>query len=56
MPEYNFFATAEGEGWRVRDRWRLTAESFADACIMAQTYEDDPDILYTDFEEVVDCD
>ena len=52
MPEYDFFAIAEGDGWVVKDRWRLTAESFADACIMAQELEDDPDILYTDFEEV----
>jgi uncharacterized protein YhfF len=52
MEEYDFFAIAEGDGWTVKDRWRLRAESFSDACIMAQTFEDDPDILYTEFVEV----
>lgn len=56
MPEYNFFSIAEGKGWRVNTRWRLEADSFSDACIMAQELEDDPDILYTDFVEVVSCD
>lgn len=55
MTEYNFFAIAEGDGWTVRDRWQLEAESFADACIMAQELEDDPNILYTEFVEVVGC-
>lgn len=55
MPEYDFFAIAEGDGWVVKDRWRLTADTFADACIMAQTFEDDPDVLYTEFVEVVSC-
>lgn len=55
MPEYNFFAIAEGDGWTIRDRWSLTAETFADACIMAQELEDDSNILYTDFVEVNYC-
>lgn len=56
MAEYNFFSIAEFEGGKVRARWRLDADSFADACIMAQELEEDPDVLYTEFVEVVSCD
>jgi len=56
VAEYNLFALADGDGWSVKTRWRLEAESFADACIMAQEMEDDPDVLYTEFVEVVSCD
>lgn len=52
MAEYNFFARAEGDRWAVSTRWQLEAQTFADACIMAQELEDDPDIIYTEFLEV----
>lgn len=56
MTEYNFFSIADVLGGKVHTRWRLEAESFSDACIMAQELEEDPDILYTEFVEVVSCD
>lgn len=36
MAEYNFFAIYRFPGASVQDRWRLEADSFLQACEMAQ--------------------
>lgn len=36
MAEYNFFAIYRIPGASVQDRWRLEADSFLQACEMAQ--------------------
>lgn len=39
MTEYNFFAQETFEGGNVIDRWRLEADTFEEACEIAQQLE-----------------
>lgn len=51
---YDFWAVAfdDGRGNRMRDRWRLTAGSFEEACEMAQALHDDESAEYGFEQEV----
>lgn len=52
MTEYEFWAIENYPGARVKDRFRLEAETFADACATAQ-YNETLNALESDREPVM---
>jgi hypothetical protein len=47
MDTYDFYAVSNFDGGSIRDRYKLDAESFPDACAQAQQME--PDTVYDEF-------
>lgn len=60
MKEYDFFAVRTGDGYSVGDRYRLEANTFAEACYLAQvneleeaSVEEREPAMYNSFREIL---